>query len=133
MLPEILDLARYRLNKSKSDLTAAQILFEKGMYSQSLNRSYYSIFHATRALLSLDRFDSKKHSGIISFFNKNYISNNIFEKEMSKIIMSAEEIRVQSDYDDFFLVSKEETEIQLKNANIFIQNIEKYIKDRISE
>jgi uncharacterized protein (UPF0332 family) len=124
---EIIELAKYRLEKARSDYFSAKMLFENKMYSQSLNRSYYAIFHSTRALLSLEKFDSKKHSGIIAYFNKNYIANGIFEKEMSKIIMGAEKIRIQSDYDDFYLVSKEDTLNQLNNAEIFIQKIEEYI------
>ncbi|MDQ3019979.1 MAG: hypothetical protein M3R36_05330 [Bacteroidota bacterium] len=31
------------------------------------------MFHSVRALFLFDKFDSKKHSGIISYFNKNYI------------------------------------------------------------
>ena len=62
-------LANYRLSKSKSDLNAAEILLKNKLYSQSINRSYYAIFHAVRALLAFDKFDSKKHSGIIAYFN----------------------------------------------------------------
>jgi hypothetical protein len=37
-------------------------------FETAANRSYYCIFNAMRAVLSLDRFDSKKHSGIIDAF-----------------------------------------------------------------
>lgn len=61
MLDNQNDLSKYRLEKSKEDLLSSKLLFENGFYKQSVNRSYYSIFHATRALLALDKFDSKKH------------------------------------------------------------------------
>ena len=41
-----------------------------GMYKPSLNRSYYSIFHAMRAITALEGFDSSKHSGVIAYFNQ---------------------------------------------------------------
>lgn len=89
-------LARYRLSKSESDLNAAKILFENNLYAQSINRSYYSIFHSVRSLLSFDKFDSKKHSGIISYFNEHYIKTGLIEKNFSVIVMSAERIRTES-------------------------------------
>ncbi len=67
------DLSKYRLEKAKEDLEASELMLKNGKFSQSINRSYYAIFHAVRALLALDRFDSQKHSGIISYFKQNYV------------------------------------------------------------
>lgn len=86
MQPKIRDLCKYRLEKSKEDLKAAQILIKEGLYSQTLNRSYYAIFHAIRALFALDEFEARKHSGLIVYFNKNYVSAGIFEKGYAKIL-----------------------------------------------
>lgn len=97
MQHSIKNLVLYRLEKSKQDFESAKILIKKGKYAQSLNRSYYAIFHSTRALLALDKFDSRKHSGVISFFVKNYITTSIFKKEYSKIILGAEKLRNRSD------------------------------------
>lgn len=123
-------LADYRLSKSQSDLNAAKILFENTLYAQSINRSYYSIFHSVRSLLSFDKFDSKKHSGIISYFNEHYIKTGLIEKEFSVIIMSAERIRTESDYDDLFVASKEQAEKQIKNAELFLARIISFIDTR---
>lgn len=68
------ELSHYRLQRAKEDLEAAKKLFANNMFVQSINRSYYSIFHSTRALLAFDQFDSKKHSGVIHFFHQNYIA-----------------------------------------------------------
>lgn len=123
-------LSGYRLSKSISDLNAAKVLLENKLFSQSINRSYYSIFHAVRALLAYDRFDSKKHSGIISYFNQHYIKTKLIEKEYSAILMSAERIRTESDYDDLFIVSEEQAEIQLKNAEKFLEKIIEFLKSK---
>jgi len=68
MRHEILELIRYRLDKAKEDYESAKLLFENKHYAQALNRSYYSIFHATRALLAIDDLDSPKINNIISDF-----------------------------------------------------------------
>lgn len=82
--------------------------------------SYYSIFHGVRAVLAFDQFDSSKHSGIIAYFNKNYVSSGKFNKEYSKILMRAEKIRTKSDYNGFYIASREDADEQIKYAKIFI-------------
>jgi uncharacterized protein len=133
MQHDIKDLILYRLEKSKQDFESAEILLGKGKHAQSLNRSYYTVFHATRALLALDKFDSKKHSGIVSYFIKNYIATGIFKKEYSKIILRAEKFRTKSDYMDFYEVSKEDAEGQLKDAKGFLMMLEKYVLKKLDE
>lgn len=126
-MDEIKDLSIYRLKKAKDDFEISKSLFEQKHFAQSINRSYYSIFHAVRALLAFDKFDSRKHSGIIAFFDKNYIKSDILDKKLSKLLHDAEKYRIKSDYDDFYIASKDEAEIQLTNAAIFINEIENYI------
>lgn len=128
----IKSLSEYRLSKSKSDLEAAKILFQSNLFAQSVNRSYYSIFHAVRAMLAFDRFDSKKHSGIIAYFNEHYIKTGFIEKEYSVYLMSAERIRTESDYDDLFVASKDQAEKQIENAKKFIMRISSFIMEKYS-
>ena len=79
------------------------------------------------ALLAYDSFDSKRHSSILGYFNKNYTANGKIEKEYYKIIASAFDIRTKSDYQDFYVISKDETKKQLIDAERFINMIERYI------
>lgn len=62
-----------------------------------------------RAVTVLNGFDSSKHSGIIANFNHNYIKEGIFDKRMSKIIKGAYMLREKSDYEDFYIASRQET------------------------
>lgn len=124
---EHIALSKHRLRKAKDDLSASKLLFENNKLTQSINRSYYSIFHATRALLALEKFDSRKHTGVIAYFNKNFIKTGKIEKEYSKMLMDAQDFRNDSDYDDFFVVSREEAEKQLNDAGNFIKRIETFI------
>jgi uncharacterized protein (UPF0332 family) len=120
-------LSNYRLEKARQDLETARINFEHGMLTQSINRSYYAAFHALRALLAYDSYDSKRHSSILGYFNKNYIANDKIEQEYYKIIASAFDIRVRCDYQDFYIISKDVTKKQLKEAEKFVDMIERYI------
>lgn len=123
-------LAKYRFQRVLEDLAAAKEMLSGGMYKPSLNRSYYSIFHAMRAITALEGFDSSKHSGVIAYFNQNFIKTGIFAKETSKIIKSASIMKEQSDYLDFFIASKQDAEEQIERAKQFIEAVEKYLKDK---
>lgn len=59
-----------------------------------------------RAVLALDGEDFKRHSGVIQYFQKNYIKSGIFDKRFSDIITKASRIRNASDYDDFYIASR---------------------------
>jgi len=129
----IIDLAMYRIEKAKDDLEASKIMLENNLFAQSLNRSYYSIFHAVRAILAFEKYDSKKHSGIIAYFNQNFVGKGIFDKKYSKILMGAEKIRNKSDYNDFYIACKEDAEEQIRNAIEFIDTMESYTKEKVGK
>ncbi|MCR5283249.1 MAG: HEPN domain-containing protein [Lachnospiraceae bacterium] len=112
----LIELSKYRIQTSKEDLDSAEALLQIGQYKASINRSYYAIFHSLRAVNALDGFDSSKHSGIIAFFNKTYVKENVFEREISKLIDTCYRLREKADYEDFFVVSKTQAEEQLKKA-----------------
>lgn len=126
---ESIELSKYRLQKAREDLDNAAINLDNDFVKGSINRSYYAIFHAIRAILALDLFDSKKHSGIIAFFQKNYVSTGKFEVDYSKIVRNAFSIRNKSDYDDFYIVSRSEAEQQLANAKAFLQKVTVYLQE----
>lgn len=121
------ELSRYRFEASKEALADAKIMYNNSRYKNALNRAYYSIFHAIRAVNALKGFDSSKHSGVIAFFNHTFVKDGIFPKEMSKIIRHASENREKADYLDFFIASKNEAEKQICRAEEFISYIENYL------
>ncbi len=82
-----------------------------------------------RAVLALDSFDSKKHSGIISEFRKNYIKTQIFDYDMSRIIGDQFDARSHSDYDDFYVISKDFAVNQVEEAETAVGKIEKYLTE----
>lgn len=69
----------------------------------------------------------KHHSGIISEFRRLYIKTKIFDTKLSTIISALFDIRTDSDYDDFYVISKEEVKEQLDNAEYFLNEIKKYL------
>ncbi len=128
---EIEILAKYRLEQSKENLEEAEALFNISKFKGANNRAYYSIFHAIKAILALEQTDFKKHSSVIAYFNKEYISKKIFPRELGKSVSEARFFREKSDYVDFYIVTKEECQMQIETAKIMIENAEKYINENI--
>ncbi|MCR5728703.1 MAG: HEPN domain-containing protein [Lachnospiraceae bacterium] len=122
------DLALYRLQRAKEDLNSARNNLNSEDYRTANNRSYYAIFHSLRAILALDEYDSKKHSGIISEFRNKYIRTHVFDSEISDMIGDAFEVRNKSDYDDMYIISKAKTQEQVENAEKIIYAVEKYMQ-----
>ncbi|OGO80380.1 MAG: hypothetical protein A2Y21_06030 [Clostridiales bacterium GWC2_40_7] len=122
-----ISLARYRLAAAKENYEVTELLLNESKYKDAVNRAYYCIFNSMRAVLALEAVDFKKHSAVISYFRQNYIKTGIFETENSNIIGSAFFIRNQSDYEDFFVVSKEDAAIQCTNAKRFHTAVETFL------
>ena len=129
----VMDLSEYRLDKAKEDLETAEENLNTGKFRASVNRSYYAVFYALRAVTALDHFDSGKHSGIIAFFNQHYVKTGIFDKEISKMIDSCYRLREKADYDDFFLVAKDDAVQQLEKARHIVLAVDQYITSQGSD
>ena len=121
------DLIKYRMSSAKEKLTSAKLLLEAGMYRDSIGRSYYAIFSAIRAVLAVRQVDFSKHAGVIAYFQKEFIKTEIFDKKYSKYLQQAFQIRNSCDYDDFFIVSKQDAEEQYVRATEMLAVIEEYI------
>jgi len=123
-----IDLAKYRLQRAVEKLEITKYSLEKGLYISSLSNSYYSIFHSTRALFALEGIDSKTHKGVIHMFNFHFIRPGLLPAKMNSILSSALEMRLDSDYEDFYILTKEETQEQYENALYFKDEIIEFIK-----
>ena len=128
---EIETLSKYRLNQSIENLEEAKILLENKKYKGANNRAYYAIFHSIKAILALEQTDFKKHSSVIAYFNKEYISKNIFERELGRRVSEARFYREKSDYVDFYVVTKEECKTQIETAKLMIEKAEEYINKKV--
>ena len=122
------ELAMYRMERAFEMLIAAEDNLKIGQYKTSLNRSYYAIFHVMRAANIIKGFDSSKHSGVIAFFNKEYLKENIIDRKMSPIIKNSSFFREKSDYDDFFIASRQDAEEQYQKAEELYEEVKAFLE-----
>ena len=126
------DLCQYRVEQAKESLGASKIMLENHMIKDSINRSYYAVFYALKAILAIEEKDFKRHKDVVAYFNKMYVATGKFSRELGRMIAKLQQLREKSDYDDFFIASKEEAERQLLNAKYFVSVVDQFIKNEIS-
>jgi len=120
-------LSEHRFEQAKSCLKQAQLLLEAEEYKGTANRSYYAVFHAIRSVLALEGRDFGKHTAVMGHFRKHYVKTGIFGPELSDILAVLFDVRNESDYDDFYVVSKEDVSNQLNSAVFFLDAIRGYL------
>ena len=124
------DLVQYRLDSAEEKLKSSKILLDNGQYKDSIGRSYYALFTAVRAVLALEGVDYAKHSGVISHFQREYIKTGMLDAKCSKYLQKAFQIRNACDYDDFYLVSKQDAEEQYEHAREMISLIREFLSGK---
>ena len=102
-----------------------------GFYKDAINRSYYSAFYAIKAILALDTVDFKRHKDVVAYFNKEYVATGIFQREIGRRLGILKQLREKSDYDDFYIASKEKAEEQLETTKIILSSVEGYLTNKI--
>lgn len=128
MNSSLTELSRYRMSQAQQCIKSAKLLAENDDFKGAANRSYYAVFHGMRSVLALEQVDFSKHSGVSAYFRKEYIKTGIFDVELSDIVKEAFDVRSDSDYDDYFAISKEEVKQQIANAEYFCGKIREYLE-----
>lgn len=91
------ELSQYRLERARKFLKDAQNLFDIGSYESSINRSYYAILSASKAILILRGADPESHEGIKTMLSKEFIRTGLFPKEFGETFRSIQSRRVDRD------------------------------------
>ncbi|CAD5964518.1 UPF0332 protein [Planktothrix tepida] len=116
-------LVEYRFSQAKQTLEEAKILVNNCAYRGSINRSYYAMFYGTMGLLSLKNIGSSKHSGVISFFDREFIKTGELSKDLSRSLHRAFEERQMSDYGEMLEPDELTARELIDQADVFISSI----------
>jgi uncharacterized protein (UPF0332 family) len=71
---------------------------------------------------------SSKHSGIVSFFDREFVKTGIFSKELSKSFHRAFDERQASDYGEMLEPDQESAVALFERAQNFVDEIMQYLK-----
>lgn len=93
------------------------------------NRLYYSMFHAVTALMLIDGIRTSTHKGSSSQFGRFYVLTGKFSREDGMLYSRLQTMREKADYQNVFILPKEQGEIMLNEAKLLQGRIIDMIKE----
>lgn len=125
---QTLDMCRYRLKQANEALSEARLLHEADHYRGAINRAYYAMFYALQVLIVKNRVKLSKHSGAISYFDREFVKPGKIDQKFSKWLHRLFDLRQDADYGDMFEPSKVHCQQAIEQANEFVLQIKDYLE-----
>jgi uncharacterized protein (UPF0332 family) len=122
-----LDDAEMFFKEAFNQLNEAKFQLEHERFNMAINRSYYTVFYAARALLAKKGFFPKKHIGTLHKFSLEYVKNDNFDINIYSIFSNLMEDRNDADYDILINFDEEEAEEAVTNAELFLDECSRFI------
>jgi uncharacterized protein (UPF0332 family) len=102
-----LDEVDFCLEEAEKRIKASKILLDAGFYKDAVSRAYYSVYHASKALLLTKEIQTKTHRGLASKIGELAIEG-VIEEDYGKILTKAKDMREIGDYGMYKDFSMEE-------------------------
>lgn len=120
------------LEKASNSLKSSKLLFQNGLYENSIAMSYYTMYHSLTALLYKTGIKCENHTGSILLLDLLFDLGDLHKK-----ILFAKEERIDKQYyvvsKDEFQLDKESTDNMVKSAEDFLVEIRLAIEQIGSE
>lgn len=111
-----ISLSNIRISKAKEALEDARANLKEGRYRTSVNRSYYAVLNAVRAVLILEGINPKTHEGVITMLSLRFVRPGILSKDFIKKFELLLFRRTDVDYGDIDVIEKADAEDSLTIA-----------------
>ena len=69
------------------------------------------------------------HKNVLMEIIKMYVAAGIFPKDLGRKLARLQQKREKSDYDDFYIASREEAEEQLSYTEEVIEQVKRYLRE----
>lgn len=123
-----MELVRLRLDQAEGVLADAKCLLDgNGTMNSVVNRAYYAMFYATLAALQSVGRAPRKHTGVISLFDTEFVLKGVFAKEMSADLHNVFEFRQESDYRTVKPMPRERAEVLYHKAVHFVHAVRNHL------
>lgn len=86
-----------------------------------------------KAVLALGTVDFKRHKDVVAYFNKEFVATEIFPKEIGRRLATLKQLREKSNYDDFYIASKEKPQEQVETANLILNAVKNYLEHTLAD
>jgi uncharacterized protein (UPF0332 family) len=122
------ELARYRLKQAAESLEEAEFLLSGKMSPRSIiNRAYYAMFYAVLALLVNEPYATSKHTGVLAYFNKNFIKSGLLPEVLGRSLNKAFELRQRGDYREYIELTHDQVSPFISEARSFIAAVRAHL------
>jgi uncharacterized protein (UPF0332 family) len=120
-------LIKYRIGQAEETIIDVRLLIDSNRLRSAINRIYYGMFYSLLALGLAYQFETSRHSQLIGWFNKNFISKGIIDSKYGKILNKAFNRRTKGDYDTYVEFEKEIVIEMFSEMQDFISEIKTYL------
>jgi len=113
-------------------LMDAELMFKNNRLRSLVNRAYYAMFHATKAILLYFGTDCSSHPGAINRFGEYVIKKGLVKEELAKSLHRAYRLREKSDYQPIAKITPDEAKILYSEAMEFVKKIKELIYQHVT-
>jgi len=117
-------LSNVRMQRAYEFLADAKANLSKGRFKTAVNRSYYAVLSAVRALLILEGANPETYEDTVTLLSLRLIRPKILPIEVVKQVKILYSRRTDVDYGDFATINKEEAVDSVEKAEGLIKSIE---------
>lgn len=111
------------MERAEETLEEARILASASHWNACVNRLYYSCFYAVTALLVREGFSSSRHSGVRSFFNRNFVKTGIVSADLARSYNVLFDLRQEADYVGLVRFDENQVKPWIPRSQAFIEQI----------
>ena len=120
---------RERMRLASAMLEDADLLLRNGSRRSAANRAYYAVFHAARALLTTKGLEARKHAGVRSFLDREFVRTGQLDRSMSETYHDLFDWRTDADYRDFLDVPADIAPDLVARARTFVATVRNVLTD----
>lgn len=123
------DYVRKCLEIAQEYLKDSWKLLELRRFRSAVDRAYYAMFYAAKAILaSKGLVPPKTHKGLRELFGKEIILKGLIEKDLGRDLTRAFQLRQASTYEVYARFEEDATREIVEKAEKFVNKIKEYIK-----
>jgi uncharacterized protein (UPF0332 family) len=121
------EYGRTRLEKADKMLSDTAMLIGAGRFESAADRAYYAMFHAAQAaLVAVGVKAPRTHRGLRSQFGERLVTTGLIEREFSRDLTKAHEVRLESTYEAYAAMDEGEARTMLEAADRFVTRIRQF-------
>lgn len=113
------EFAPRELAEASSDLRSSETSFKEQNYKWAIIQSYYSMFHAARALILVRGYRERSHHCLIISLRSLYVAEGLLDANLLESLQLAKRLRENADYYGEF--SKDAAAQLIEDAKKFLE------------